>query len=144
MLIRSIARLVVMSCICSLSTLSAIADVPNATEQDIRWFAGKWATGPADVPGFETIAEAPDCKAAVEIAATGPATIRRTVRLRNGELRSNEFTVKSFNGNFPWWSKDGIGGPVAKRTATDSFVLATTRTGKADWPNALKHTRCPG
>jgi len=50
--------------------------------------------------------------------------------------------VKSFNGNFPWWSKDGMGGAVAKRTGAASFVLATTHNGKADWPNALKHIRC--
>lgn len=143
MLVRAIVRLVVMSGIGGLFVLPAIADVPNASAQESRWFAGKWATGPADVPGFETIAEPADCKTAVDITTTGPATIRRTVRLRNGELRSNEFTVKSFNGNFPWWSKDGIGGPVAKRMGADSFILATTRNGKADWPNALKHTRCP-
>ncbi len=144
MLARAIVRLIVLSGIAGLFTWSANAEVPNAAEQEVRWFVGKWVVGPADVPGFETIAGAADCNAAVVIAATGPATIQRTVRLRNGELRSNEFTVKSFNGNFPWWSKDGIGGPVAKRTGADSFVLATTRNGKADWPNALKHTRCPG
>ncbi len=140
---RTVVRWIALSGIVSLSALSAIAEIPNATEQEVRWFVGKWAVGAADVPGFETIAGAGDCKAAVDIAVMGPATIRRVVRLRNGELRFNEFTVKSFSGNFPWWSKDGIGGPVAKRTGADSFVLAATRSGKADWRNALKHTRCP-
>ncbi len=142
MLARTIVRLSIVFGIGGLSPSPAIANIPNATEQDARWFAGKWATGPADAPEF--VVEAADCKAAVEIVPTGPATIRRTVRLRNAQSRSSEFTVKTFNGNFPWWSKDGIGGPVAKRTGTDSFVLAATRNGKADWSNALKHIRCPG
>ncbi len=143
MFINAFIRLIALSGIVGLSALSANAEVPNAAEQDVRWFVGKWAVGPADAPGFETIAGGADCKAAIDIAATGPATIRRTVRMRNGALRSSEFTVKSFSGNFPWWSRDGLGGPVAKRTGADSFVLASTRNGKADWPNALKHTRCP-
>jgi hypothetical protein len=126
-----------------LLTVSALAQTRDASEQEARWFTGKWAVGPADVAGFETIAGGGDCAAAVDIAATGPATIRRSVRLRNGEISASEFTVKSFNGNFPWWSKDGTAGPVAKRTGADSFVLATTRNGRADWVNALKHTRCP-
>lgn len=141
--VKIVIYLVVLSGIAGILTLPAKAELPNAAEREVRWFAGKWAVGPADIPGFETIAGTTDCKTAVDISTTGPATIRRAVRLRNGELRSNEFTVKSFNGNFPWWSKDGIGGPVAKRTGANSFVLAATRNSKADWPNALQHTRCP-
>ena len=143
MFIKATVRFIVLSAIAGLFASPALAQAPNATEQEVRWFAGKWAVGPADAPGFETIAGAADCASAVTIAVTGSATIKRTVRLRNGELHASKFTVKSFNGNFPWWNKDGMGGPVAKRTGADSFVLATTRNGKADWPNALKHTRCP-
>ncbi len=144
MLTGAIPHVIALSGIAGLGILSANAQVPNATEPEVRWFVGKWAVGAADVPEFGMIAGGGDCKAAVDIAATGPLTIRRTVRLRNGTLRSSEFTVKSFAGNFPWWSKDGIGGPVAKRIDAESFVLATTRNGKADWTNGLKHTRCPG
>ena len=143
MFTKALAHLIALSGVIGLALSPAIAEVPDATEQEVRWFVGKWATGPADVPGFETIAGGADCKAAIDISARGAATIQRTVRLRDGALRTNEFRVKSFKGNFPWWSKDGIGGPVAKRTGEDSFILATTRNGKADWSGALKHTRCP-
>jgi hypothetical protein len=144
MLTKALARLIALSSMIGFALSPAIAEAPDAAAQEVRWFVGKWATGPADVPGFETIAGNPDCKTAVDISATGPATIQRTARLRDGTSHTSEFRVKSFNGNFPWWSKDGIGGPVAKRTGADSFVLATTRNGKADWAGARKHTRCPG
>lgn len=143
MFVKATVHLILLSGIACFFASPALAEAPNAGEHEVRWFAGKWAVGPADVPGFETIAGAADCASAIDIAVTGPATIKRTAMLRNGTLRSHEFTVKSFNGNFPWWNKDGMGGPVAKRTGADSFMLATTRNGKADWPNALKHTRCP-
>jgi hypothetical protein len=144
MFVKATIRLIAASGIAGIVSVSAFAQVRDATEQEVRWFTGRWAIGPADAPGFETIAKGADCTVAVAIAAVGPTTIRRTVRLRSGELHATEFTVKSFNGNFPWWSKDAAGGPVAKLTDTDSFVLATTRNGKADWVNAQKHRRCPG
>lgn len=140
---RLIAGLIALSGIAGFPAGVARAEVPDAMLQDVRWFVGKWAVGAADMAGFETIAGAPDCKAAIDIVEIGPASIRRIVRLKSGEVRSNDFTVKSFGGNFPWWSKDGTGGPVAKRIDADSFVLATTRSGKADWANGLKHKRCP-
>lgn len=144
MFVKAAIRLIAASWITGFLAVPAFAQARDATEQEVHSFAGRWAVSPADASGFETIAGGADCAAAVTIATTGPATIRRTVRLRSGDLRANEFTVKSFAGNFPWWSKDGAGGPVAKLTGADSFVLAPTRNGKADWANALKHSRCPG
>jgi hypothetical protein len=127
----------------SLCTGTAVADTPDATPQEAAWFSGKWAVGPADVPGFETIAGGGDCSRAIEIKTTGPVTLQRIVTRRNGERHTAEFTVKSFRGNYPWWPRQGGDAVIAKRIAADTFVLASTRTGRADWDSALQHTRCP-
>lgn len=121
----------------------AQANTPDASASETAWFAGNWATGPADVPGFDTIGPAPDCSRAVTIRVVKGNVIVRETRLRNGSLHSAEFAVKHFGQNFPWWPTDGAPGPVAKRTGDDVFLLARTgNMGKADWDNALQHTRC--
>jgi len=118
------------------------AQAPDASPADISFFAGRWATGPADVEGFETIyPKGPDCSKAVEIVKEGGAKIRRIVILRNGVRHEASFTVKRFGVNFPWWTDAGAA-PVARRIDANTFILAATRVGKADWARAIKHTRC--
>lgn len=138
-----LSGLLAMAVVAGLSAGTTRADTPDAAPQDAAWFAGKWAVGPADKPGFETIAGGGDCSRAVEIKMTGPVTLQRIVT-RGGNRHVADFTVKSFRGNYPWWPRLGGDAAVAKRIAGDTFVLASTRIGKADWDNALKHTRCPG
>jgi hypothetical protein len=138
-----LSRLLSATVAIGLCTGAAIADTPDASPQDVAWFAGKWAVGPADVPGFETIAGGGDCSRVAEIKTTGPLTLQRIVTHRNGERHIAEFTVKSFRGNYPWWPKNGDDGLIARKIAADTFILASTQIGIADWDSALKHTRCP-
>lgn len=123
---------------------TATANVKDASPEDTAWFAGQWATGPADVPGHDTLGPTPDCSRAVTIRVVKGNVIVRETRLKDGSLHSAEFSVKHFGQNFPWWPTDGgFGGPVAKRTGDDVFLLARTgEMGRADWNNALQHTRC--
>jgi hypothetical protein len=121
---------------------SLAAEVPDASAADVSFFAGRWATGPADVEGFETIhPKGPDCSKAVEIVKEDGAKIRRIVILRDGVRHEATFTVKRFGANFPWWTDVGPA-PVARRIDANTFILAATRVGKADWAGAIKHTRC--
>lgn len=121
---------------------SLAAEARDATAAEAAFFVGRWATGPADVEGFETIyPKGPDCSKSVEIVAEGGAVIRRIVILRNGARHEATFTVRSFGGNYPWWTDAGPS-PVARRIDDKTFVLAPTRVGKADWRNAIKHTKC--
>jgi hypothetical protein len=124
------------------AVLALAADVVDASPKDVEWFVGKWAVGAADMPGYTTAFGAPDCtKAVVEIVRVGKSTIRR-IRVVNGQPSQADFDVKYFNGNFPWWVSGDIGGPIARRTGEDVFLLATSRNGRADWDNALQHSRC--
>ncbi|MFN3892864.1 MAG: hypothetical protein ACK4MV_20900 [Beijerinckiaceae bacterium] len=121
----------------------ARADVRDANEAEVDFFIGRWAVGPADAPGFETITGAPDCaRASVVIERAGASGVRRVSTLRDGGRQAVEFDVKSFGGNFPFWVKGGAGGPVARRLDADAFLLASVRDGRADWTGALKHVRC--
>ncbi len=123
----------------------AWANVEAASAEDTAWFAGQWATGPADIPGYETMAAAPDCSRPVTIHVIRDNVIARETRLRNGSLHRAEFSVKRFGQNFPWWPADSTASaPVARRTGNDVFLLARTGDmGRADWDRALQHTRCP-
>lgn len=122
---------------------TAHAAVREATADETAWFAGQWATSPADVPGYETTGSAPDCSRAVTIRAIKDNVIVRETRLKDGSLHSAEFAVKQIGQNFPWWPTDGGSSSVAKRTGDDVFLLARTgEMGRADWNKALQHTRC--
>lgn len=143
MAVNILSRLLSATVVIGVCVSAAIADTPDASPQDAAWFAGKWAVGHADVPGFETIVGGGDCSRTVDIKTTGPATLQRIVTRRNGQRHTVEFTVKKFRGNYPWWPKNGKDALVAKKIKNDTFVLASTRIGKADWDRALKHTRCP-
>lgn len=122
----------------------ATADVPAASAAELAWFEGRWATGPADVPGHDTIAaEAPDCQRAVSIRRSGQDRLERSTTLRDGSTHIAEFEIRKFGGNYPWWPVSGQPGPVAKRTGDNVFVLAPTDMGRAQWDRALQHTRCP-
>jgi hypothetical protein len=124
---------------------SALADTPGASPEQVRWFAGDWRVGPADVEGLETISGGGTCSDAAEIRITGQGKLQRTVRRKNGAKTTVEFEVKYFGGNFPWWPVDGHSAVVARKIDANSFVLASTNpVGRADWNNGLKHTRCPG
>jgi len=140
---HSLSRPLALAVVAILCAAVARADTPDAAPQDAAWFAGKWAVGPADRPGFETIVGGGDCARAVEIRMTGPVALQRIVT-RSGKRYVADFTVKSFGGNYPWWPSQDGDAVIAKKVADDTFVLASTRIGKADWDNALKHTRCPG
>lgn len=121
----------------------AFAEATNASPEEIDWFVGKWTVGPADVPGFETIAgDTGSCEDAVEIIKSSDTTIRRRSKTRSGEAVEFEFEVKKFGENYPWWPSDGPG-PVARITGDDVFILASTTKGMADWDRGLQHTRCP-
>lgn len=122
----------------------AFADVVNAPIRELQWFAGRWATGPADVPGYKTITPGtPDCSKAVSIRIGADGILHRTVTLRNGSVIDAGFNVKKFGGNYPWWPTGDGPGAVAKRIDENTFVLAATgMMGKADWKNAIKHMRC--
>ncbi|MDP2228749.1 MAG: hypothetical protein Q8J78_14865 [Moraxellaceae bacterium] len=122
----------------------AQADIAPASAADMKWFEGRWATVPADVPGMETLAPATaDCTHAVTLRQTGASTLMRVSTLRNGEAHTAEFEIKTFAGNYPWWPLDDGPAPVAKRIGDNAFVLARTQMGRADWANALQHIRCP-
>lgn len=146
---RPIRRQAMKLCFLSLLMLAqagtAKANVQDASPEDTAWFAGQWATGPADIPGYETMAAAPDCSRAVTIHVIRDNVIARETRLRNGSLHRAEFSVKRFGQNFPWWPTDSTASaPVARRTGNDVFLLARTGDmGRADWERALQHTRCP-
>lgn len=125
-----------------LSGALAMAAIADADTQEVAFFIGRWATAPSDQPGFETLAPPPDCGRAVEIVTDGGSLITRTATLRSGERRSTRFTVKALGGTFPWWPESGAPALVARRLDADSFILARTFSGKADWDQAIKHTRC--
>ncbi len=136
-------RIAAMLIVSVASASSARAEVKDANESEVAFFAGKWAVGAADAPGFETIVGGPDCaRASVVIERVGASGVRRISTLRNGSKHSVEFDVKSFGGNFPFWVKGGAGGPVARRVDANTFLLASLRNGRADWQGALKHIRC--
>ena len=142
------ARGAIMSCFGAMAcaillAADARADVRDANEAEVAFFIGRWAVGPADAPGFETITGAPDCaRASVDIEHVGASGVRRVSTLRDGRRQAVEFEIKSFGGNFPFWVKGGAGGPVARRLDADAFLLASVRDGRADWAGALKHVRC--
>jgi hypothetical protein len=136
-------RILFAAIVCAPAMIQPLAaEVPDASAADVSFFAGRWATGPADREGFETIyPKGPDCSKTVEIVKEGGAKIRRIVILRNGVRHEATFTVKRFGVNFPWWTDAGPA-PVARRIDANTFILAATRVGKADWAGAIKHTRC--
>ncbi len=115
--------------------------VPASTEE-LAWFAGRWATAPADLEGFTTLTPEPiDCAKAVTITIRDGA-LYRAVTLRDGRQVESGFEVMRFAGNYPWWPLDGGGTAVAKRLDAQSFVLAATSMGKAQWAQGRKHIRC--
>ncbi len=126
--------------VAALLPTTAAADTPAATPEEVAFFLGRWATGPAPVEGFETFAaEAPSCERAVEISAAGDGLIARTA---HGGA-SATFRVMRIAGRFPWWPVDGGPAPVARRAEGETFDLAPTQMGQADWSRAIRHERCP-
>ncbi|TLS78264.1 hypothetical protein FE236_00450 [Mariprofundus erugo] len=131
--------------------MGAAADVVDATPAEAQWFAGSWATGTADVEGYETIVgDKPDCsKPAVVIRIDGKGLLHREVTMKDGAVYEAIFRVKHFGQNYPWWPNDpdwfdkGMIAPVARRIEDNSFVLAEPGPmGSADWANGVKHVRC--
>lgn len=122
---------------------TAYAQAVPASADDVAFFVGDWATGPAPVDGYETIPAAPpDCTLPVRIEADEDGGIVRTVRRRDGAAHSAAFRVMRFAGNYPWRSDDGGPAPVARKIDEQSFDLAPTMTGRADWSRAIRHQRC--
>ncbi|GAB1487926.1 hypothetical protein MASR2M8_03680 [Opitutaceae bacterium] len=116
------------------------AQIADASESEAAWFAGEWSVAPADVDDYETIASAEPTQ--VRIQHLGGARIERTSPARAGrEAVTTVFTVKRLAGNFPWWA-DGRGSVVTRKVSDDSFDLASVGPmGRADWSQALRHTR---
>lgn len=127
--------------VCLLGFFSASgAQAGEASPAETVWFAGEWAVEPAPVEGYDTIvAKAyPD----VQIEHRGGTRIVRVSTLRNGAKAEVEFDVRSFGGKYPWWSANGGANLVARRVDENTFDLAGVGPmGKADWDNALRHTR---
>lgn len=124
----------------SLSFLNLAAKAGEATESETAWFAGEWAVTPAPVEGFDTIGakEYPH----VQIEHRGGTLVARISTLRNGGQAEVEFNVRSFRGKYPWWSANGGANLVARRVDENTFDLANVGPmGKADWNDALRHTR---
>jgi hypothetical protein len=116
------------------------APAGEATETETIWFAGEWTVAPAPVEGYDTIIAKryPN----VQIEHRGGTRIARISTLRHGERVTVEFEVRSFGGNYPWWSATGGGNLIARRVNEDTFDLAGVGAmGKADWAHALRHTR---
>ena len=112
----------------------------NATELETTWFAGEWAVSLAPVEGYDTIVSRTYPN--VRIEHRGGTRIARISTLPNNEQVTIEFDVRSFKGNFPWWSASGGGNLVAKRVDETTFDLAGVGPmGKADWAHAFRHTR---
>ena len=66
----------------------------------------------------------------------------RISTLWNGATAEVEFDVRSFDGKYPWWSANGGANLVARQVDENTFDLAGVGPmGKADWNNALRHTR---
>ncbi|WP_312163839.1 hypothetical protein [Phenylobacterium sp.] len=120
------------------------AQAAPAAEADVAFFVGRWATGPAPVEGYDTIAlDAPACERPVEIIAAGQGLIRRLPSASAAPQDGPTFKVMHIAGRFAWWPTDGGGGPVARRAGPDAFDLAPTHVGQADWGRAIRHRRCP-
>lgn len=112
----------------------------EATEAETLWFVGEWSVSPAPVEGFETIVarEYPN----VQIEHRGGTRLVRISTLRNGAKVEVEFDVRSFKGNYPWWSAAGGTNLVARQVDENTFDLAGVGPmGKADWDQALRHNR---
>jgi hypothetical protein len=133
------------ACFACLGTAASVRAAPvPATAEDLAFFVGQWATGPAPVDGYETIsAQSPDCARAVRIEAGPDDRLVRTVMRRDGQDSSAAFRVMRFAGHYPWWPIDGGPGPVAREVDADSFDLAPIGVGRADWTRAIRHYRCP-
>lgn len=110
----------------------------------MAFFAGRWATGPAPADRFETLStRTPDCARAVRIEAGPSNEVVRSVTRGDGTKSTARFRVMQFAGNHPWWPVEGGPGPVARKVDADSFDLAPTQVGRADWARAIRHYRCP-
>lgn len=134
----------VMTVCLALAAAPVQAAPAPASPEDIAFFIGRWATGPAPVEGYETLgASAPDCSRAVRIETGPTGGIVRTARLRDGQERAVAFRVMRFANDHPWWPVDGGPGPIARRVGADRFDLAPTAMGRADWARAMRHYRCP-
>lgn len=129
--------------ICAVTGVARAQPV-QAGDAEIAYFVGRWATGPAERAGMETIvARGATCDAPVEVAPSGPGRIVRSVQRRDGGRTSVAFSVKRFGGNFPWWPEQPGPGIVARRLDDGGFLLAGLVAGRADWDNAIRHRRCP-
>lgn len=126
----------------ALAPARAAPPAPAAPEE-IAFFLGPWATEPAPVEGFETLAATPpDCAQPVRIERGPDDSIMRTARRRGGQESTVAFRVMRFAGNYPWWPVEGGPGPIARRVDADSFDLAPMAMGRADWARAIRHHRC--
>lgn len=138
-------QMIFAACAVWLGTAAPVQVVPvPASEDDLGFFVGQWATGPAPADGYETMsARSPDCARAVRIEAGPDNLLVRTMKLRDGKDSAAAFRVMRFAGNYPWWPADGGPGPVARKVDADTFDLGPTRVGRADWTEAIRHYRCP-
>lgn len=119
------------------------AEPAAADEAELTYFLGRWATEPAERPGFETIiARGADCERPVEIVSTSPGSIVRSVPRRDGSRPMARFSVKRFGRDFPWWPEPTGPGLVARKLDDGGFLLAGLVAGRADWNNAIRHRRC--
>lgn len=127
--------------VCLLGFLSASgAQAGEASPEETVWFAGEWAVAIAPVEGYDTIVA--KAYPNVQIEHREGTRIARISTLRNGEKVEVEFDVRSFGGKYPWWSANGGANLVARRVDENTFDLASVSPmGKADWDNALRHTR---
>lgn len=120
-----------------------VSPVP-ASADDLAFFVGQWATGPAPVEGYETMpTQSPNCARAVRIEAGADKLLVRMVKLRDGQTSAAAFRVMRFAGHYPWWPADGGPAPVARKVDADSFDLGPTQVGRVDWSQAIRHYRCP-
>lgn len=136
---RSTNQFLKLAFVCLTLGLCTIASANEATSEEAAWFSSEWTVVPAPIEGYETIITQDPKRARIEHLED--ARIQRTMTIRNTESIM-QFDVRSFGGNFPWWSTNNGANYVAKKVDDDRFILApVSMMGKAEWDKGWLYQR---
>ncbi|MGA0545724.1 hypothetical protein ACO2Q1_10650 [Brevundimonas sp. VNH65] len=119
-----------------------ISVVIAATSSDpTAAFIGRWAVGPAEIEGYDTIIpDPPRCegRSLVVIEAAGPGRIRRISRGREVEMY-----VRADGQDAIFSLTPNTDGYRVRHIRDGGFQMASAVGDAPDWGRSLQHNPCP-
>lgn len=104
-------------------------------------FIGRWAVGPAEIEGYDTIIpDPPRCegRSLVVIEAAGTGKIRRISR-----GQAVEMYVRAVGEDAIFSLAPDTAGYRVRRIRNGGFQMASAVGDAPDWGRSLQHNRCP-